>query len=80
MALHRRTVESIAGFIRELFCRAGQAPPERADEMAIVGLASGTGAVAELMADSTLDVALFSDNFPAALVSVAATQKRNELP
>lgn len=75
-ALHRRTVESIAGFIRELHQRAGEPAPEQASEMAIVGLASGTGAVAELMADPTLDVALFADNLPAALVSVASRQER----
>jgi AcrR family transcriptional regulator len=79
-ALHRRTVESIAGFIRDLYTRAGEPAPNRAGEMAILGLASGTGAVAELMSDPSLDVALFSDNLPAALVSAAASQERKAHP
>jgi AcrR family transcriptional regulator len=79
-ALHRRTVASIASFIEELFRRAGQEPPQSADLMAVIGLAAGTGAVTELMADPALDVSLFSDNFPAALVAAAAAPERNAAP
>lgn len=72
--LHRRTVESISGFIEELYRRAGEEPPPEAERMAIVGLASGTGTVTELMADPDLDVALFLESFPAALKAAAESK------
>jgi AcrR family transcriptional regulator len=77
-AVHRRTVESIAGFIADLYVRAGELPPADLEHMAVVGLAAGTGAVTELMADPSLDVSLFTDNMPAALASVASSRERNE--
>ncbi|MGE3076134.1 MAG: TetR/AcrR family transcriptional regulator [Dehalococcoidia bacterium] len=71
--LHSRTVESISGFIEQLYRRAGQEPPRLAGRMAIIGLASATGAVTEIMADSELDAALFFETFPAALEAAAQT-------
>ena len=54
--LHRRTIGSIGGFITELYERGGEELPLSADLMAIIGLANGTGVVAEYMTDSDLDV------------------------
>lgn len=54
--LHLQTVESIAGFIEAIFAASGQEPPRPPREMAVAGLAAGTGAVAEYMADPSIDV------------------------
>ncbi len=54
--LHRRTVDSIASFMDEVYRRRGEAPPIPTQEMAIAGLASGTGVVAEFMANPDIDV------------------------
>jgi AcrR family transcriptional regulator len=54
--LHRRTVDSIASFMDEVYRRRGERPPIPTREMAVAGLANGTGVVAEYMADPDLDV------------------------
>ncbi len=54
--LHRRTVESIAGFMSEVYRRQGETPPIPVERMALVGLASGTGVVTEYMANPDIDV------------------------
>lgn len=54
--LHRRTVDSIATFMAEVYRRQGETPPIPARQMAIAGLANGTGVVAEYMADPDIDV------------------------
>jgi AcrR family transcriptional regulator len=59
--LHRRTVDSIARFIDEVYRRRGEDPPIPVDEMALAGLANGTGVVAEFMADPDLDVPALID-------------------
>lgn len=56
-ALHRRTIESIAGFVRGVYEARGETPPRPVEEIAVIGLANTTGVVAELMADPSLDVA-----------------------
>lgn len=55
-ALHQRTVDSIAGFMAELYRRRGEEPPRPVEELALAGLAQGTGVVAEYMADPDIDV------------------------
>lgn len=55
--LHRRTIDSIARAVAELFERGDAAPPLPVELIAVVGLANGTGVVAEYMADPSLDVA-----------------------
>ena len=64
--LHRRTVDSIASFMDEIYRRRGETPPIPAQELAIAGLANGTGVVAEYMADPDIDVpALIEATIPA---------------
>ncbi len=55
-ALHQRTVDSIARFMAEVYRRRGDTPPIPVEQLALVGLASGTGVVAEYMADPGIDV------------------------
>ena len=64
-----RTVDSIEGFITELYERGGEELPLSAEAMAILWLANGTGVVAEHMTDSDLDV-----------TSLAAIMARNLHP
>lgn len=54
--LHRRTVDSIASFMDEVYRRRGERPPIPTRKMAVAGLANGTGVVTEFMADPDIDV------------------------
>ncbi len=54
--LHQRTVDSIAGFMAEVFRRHGGSPPVPVEEMAVAALGIATGVVTEYMADPDLDL------------------------
>lgn len=56
LALHRRTIDSIAEFIAEAYRRRGEDPPMPVRLMAVGGLAESTGVLAEFMADADIDV------------------------
>lgn len=55
-ALHEQTIDHIAGLIADLYRTAGERPPRAIRQMAVVGLAAGTGVVAEHMADPDLEI------------------------
>ncbi len=60
-SLHRRTIDSIAGFMGEYYRRRGEKPPLPLELLAVVGLAEGTGVVAEYMSDPGLDLAVVAE-------------------
>ena len=71
--LHAKTIDSIAGFIEAVFRNNSQEPPMPPSEMAVVALASGTGAVAEYMADPTVEIATVATALGSALTALGAT-------
>jgi len=60
LALHTRTIESIAGFIDAVFRGNGEVPPMPADQLASIALASSTGVLAEYMADPSIDTTVLA--------------------
>ncbi len=54
--LHRRTIRLLGALIADVYRRRGEAPPYDVELLAVVGLAEGTGVVAELMCDPDLDL------------------------
>lgn len=77
--LHERTVESITSFIDGVHASRGEVPLIPAREMAIAGLASGTGVVAEYMANPDIDVhALLEASVPALALDRNQAQSKGE--
>lgn len=76
--LHRRAVESIAGFIGAIYRANGEEPPAPPGEMAVVGMAASTGALVEFMADPSIEVDAIAHALGNALASTDPTKSHRK--
>ncbi|HMO95404.1 MAG TPA: TetR/AcrR family transcriptional regulator [Tepidiformaceae bacterium] len=67
--LHARTIANLAGLLELMFTSHGEVPPVPPIELARLGLAAGNGAVAEFMADPSLDLETVARAFGSGMVA-----------
>jgi AcrR family transcriptional regulator len=76
--LHRKTIDSVGGYIAAVYGAAGIEPPAPAGLMGLASLVAGTGTIAEYMADPDIDVIALAGMLAPSTVAVPYSGARSQ--